>query len=116
MLKKIQDGFPSKGTCGRGTPRGAKTLQPSTLRNGQVKDSAYDGAASLLTFAASADKCAVTPTICGHGRCISVQTGYTCRCDPGFKLSALQTNCIGEIPAALVVIKASGSPERKGIC
>ncbi|TKS86494.1 Latent-transforming growth factor beta-binding protein 2 [Collichthys lucidus] len=40
------------------------------------------------------DKCATTPTICGHGKCIPVQTGYTCQCEPGFKLSALQTNCI----------------------
>uniref|UniRef100_A0A8C8CQ83 Latent-transforming growth factor beta-binding protein 1 n=1 Tax=Oncorhynchus tshawytscha TaxID=74940 RepID=A0A8C8CQ83_ONCTS len=40
------------------------------------------------------DKCAITPTICGHGRCVPVQTGYTCYCDPGYKLSALQTNCI----------------------
>ncbi|KAG7237259.1 hypothetical protein INR49_032592 [Caranx melampygus] len=43
---------------------------------------------------AGVDTCATTPTICGHGRCIPVQTGYTCHCDPGFKLSALQTNCI----------------------
>uniref|UniRef100_A0A8C7FLQ2 Latent-transforming growth factor beta-binding protein 2-like n=1 Tax=Oncorhynchus kisutch TaxID=8019 RepID=A0A8C7FLQ2_ONCKI len=40
------------------------------------------------------DKCAITPTICGHGLCVPVQTGYTCYCDPGYKLSALQTNCI----------------------
>ncbi|XP_005453328.1 latent-transforming growth factor beta-binding protein 2 isoform X1 [Oreochromis niloticus] len=40
------------------------------------------------------DKCATTPAICGRGRCISVQTGYICLCEPGFKLSALQTNCI----------------------
>uniref|UniRef100_A0A667YB70 Latent-transforming growth factor beta-binding protein 2 n=1 Tax=Myripristis murdjan TaxID=586833 RepID=A0A667YB70_9TELE len=40
------------------------------------------------------DKCAITPTICGHGKCIPVQTGYTCYCEPGYKLSALQTNCI----------------------
>ncbi|KAM9709087.1 latent-transforming growth factor beta-binding protein 2-like [Menidia menidia] len=40
------------------------------------------------------NKCAAIPTICGRGKCISVQTGYTCDCDPGFKLSALQTNCI----------------------
>ncbi|KAF7670212.1 hypothetical protein LDENG_00043540 [Lucifuga dentata] len=40
------------------------------------------------------DKCAIIPMICGHGKCIPVQTSYTCHCDPGFKLSALQTNCI----------------------
>uniref|UniRef100_A0A8C9XS70 Latent transforming growth factor beta binding protein 2 n=1 Tax=Sander lucioperca TaxID=283035 RepID=A0A8C9XS70_SANLU len=40
------------------------------------------------------DKCATTPSICGRGKCIPVQTGYTCHCEPGFKLSALQTNCI----------------------
>uniref|UniRef100_A0AAX7VKT2 Latent-transforming growth factor beta-binding protein 2 n=1 Tax=Astatotilapia calliptera TaxID=8154 RepID=A0AAX7VKT2_ASTCA len=38
--------------------------------------------------------CATTPSICGRGRCVSVQTGYICLCEPGFKLSALQTNCI----------------------
>ena len=42
------------------------------------------------------DKCSITPTICGHGLCVPVQTGYTCYCDPGYKLSALQTNCIGK--------------------
>lgn len=42
------------------------------------------------------DRCAATPRICGHGKCIPVQTGYTCQCEPGFKLSALQTNCIGK--------------------
>ncbi|XP_036069157.1 latent-transforming growth factor beta-binding protein 2-like isoform X1 [Oryzias melastigma] len=38
--------------------------------------------------------CASIPSLCGRGKCISVQTGYTCLCEPGFKLSALQTNCI----------------------
>uniref|UniRef100_A0A8C7Y609 Latent-transforming growth factor beta-binding protein 2 n=1 Tax=Oryzias sinensis TaxID=183150 RepID=A0A8C7Y609_9TELE len=37
-----------------------------------------------------------TPSICGRGKCISVQTGYTCLCDPGFKLSALRTNYVNE--------------------
>ncbi|XP_068194619.1 latent-transforming growth factor beta-binding protein 2-like isoform X2 [Antennarius striatus] len=40
------------------------------------------------------NKCATAPAICGRGKCIPVQTGYTCHCEPGFKLSALQTNCI----------------------
>ncbi|CAL8286351.1 unnamed protein product [Lota lota] len=40
------------------------------------------------------DKCALAPNICGHGTCVPVQTGYTCSCDPGYKLSDLQTNCI----------------------
>uniref|UniRef100_A0A665WA71 Latent transforming growth factor beta binding protein 2 n=1 Tax=Echeneis naucrates TaxID=173247 RepID=A0A665WA71_ECHNA len=47
-----------------------------------------------LSFLLDIDKCAITPTICGHGKCVPVQTGYTCQCEPGFKLSALQTNCI----------------------
>uniref|UniRef100_A0A3B4THE6 Latent-transforming growth factor beta-binding protein 2 n=1 Tax=Seriola dumerili TaxID=41447 RepID=A0A3B4THE6_SERDU len=47
-----------------------------------------------VAFVIGVDKCATTPTICGHGKCIPVQTGYTCQCEPGFKLSALQTNCI----------------------
>ncbi|XP_067469468.1 latent-transforming growth factor beta-binding protein 2-like isoform X3 [Thunnus thynnus] len=50
--------------------------------------------ATATATATGVDKCATTPTICGHGKCIPVQTGYTCHCEPGFKLSALQTNCI----------------------
>lgn len=65
----------------------------------RVKGSGNDGATSPSSSAAVVDKCAATPTICGRGKCVSVQTGYTCRCDPGFKLSALQTNCIGKISA-----------------
>lgn len=49
-----------------------------------------------VAFLLGIDKCATTPAICGRGKCIPVQTGYTCQCEPGFKLSALQTNCIGE--------------------
>ncbi|KAK7903864.1 hypothetical protein WMY93_016471 [Mugilogobius chulae] len=52
------------------------------------KDTTYSGPSTDV------DMCANTPNICGHGRCIPVQTGYTCDCNPGFKLSALQTNCI----------------------
>ncbi|XP_053700845.1 latent-transforming growth factor beta-binding protein 2 isoform X1 [Synchiropus splendidus] len=59
---------------------------------------------------AGMDKCANTPTICGHGKCIPVQTGYTCECEPGFKLSALQTNCID-------INECEGDPcEGKGSC
>ncbi|XP_047466736.1 latent-transforming growth factor beta-binding protein 2-like [Mugil cephalus] len=47
-----------------------------------------------INTATGIDKCATTPAICGRGKCVPVQTGYTCQCDPGFKLSALQTNCI----------------------
>ncbi|XP_077414400.1 latent-transforming growth factor beta-binding protein 2-like isoform X2 [Vanacampus margaritifer] len=46
------------------------------------------------TDSVSVDKCATAPSICGHGKCVPVQTGYTCHCEPGFKLNALQTNCI----------------------
>ncbi|XP_023139134.2 latent-transforming growth factor beta-binding protein 2 isoform X2 [Amphiprion ocellaris] len=48
----------------------------------------------IIDSATGKDKCTITPTICGRGKCVPVQTGYTCHCEPGFKLSALQTNCI----------------------
>ncbi|XP_037343428.2 latent-transforming growth factor beta-binding protein 2-like [Pungitius pungitius] len=43
---------------------------------------------------AGVDACAAAAGVCGPGECVPVQTGYTCRCEPGFKLSTLQTNCI----------------------
>ncbi|XP_061553324.1 latent-transforming growth factor beta-binding protein 1-like isoform X1 [Phycodurus eques] len=46
------------------------------------------------TDSVGVDMCTTTPSICGHGKCVPVQTGYSCQCEPGFKLSALQTNCI----------------------
>ncbi|XP_035388600.1 latent-transforming growth factor beta-binding protein 2 isoform X1 [Electrophorus electricus] len=49
---------------------------------------------NVATQITDIDKCSLTPTICGPGQCVSVQTGYTCYCDPGYKLNALQTTCI----------------------
>ena len=49
-----------------------------------------------MFFSIGINKCGSTPNICGCGKCIPVQTGYTCKCEPGFKLSALQTNSIGK--------------------
>ncbi|KAJ8288856.1 hypothetical protein COCON_G00015150 [Conger conger] len=40
------------------------------------------------------DRCSVTPTICGPGVCVPVQTGYTCHCHPGYQLNARRTNCV----------------------
>lgn len=40
------------------------------------------------------DRCSLTPSICGPGQCVAVQTGYTCRCYPGYQHNALQTHCI----------------------
>ncbi|CAB1330915.1 unnamed protein product, partial [Coregonus sp. 'balchen'] len=54
----------------------------------------YPAFINVATQVTDIDKCAITPTICGNGLCLPVQTGYTCYCDPGYKLSALQTNCI----------------------
>ncbi|KAM9465805.1 latent-transforming growth factor beta-binding protein 1-like [Clarias gariepinus] len=49
---------------------------------------------NVATQVTDIDKCSLTPTICGAGQCVSVQTGYTCYCDPGYTLNALQTTCI----------------------
>ncbi|XP_049319930.1 latent-transforming growth factor beta-binding protein 2 isoform X1 [Astyanax mexicanus] len=49
---------------------------------------------NVATQATDIDKCSLTPTICGPGQCVSVQTSYTCYCDPGYKLNGLQTTCI----------------------
>ncbi|XP_010877329.3 latent-transforming growth factor beta-binding protein 2 isoform X2 [Esox lucius] len=57
----------------------------------QERDSA---SINVVTQVTDIDKCSITPTICGPGQCVPVQTGYTCYCDLGYKLSALQTNCI----------------------
>ncbi|KAM6912387.1 latent-transforming growth factor beta-binding protein 2-like [Xenentodon cancila] len=63
-----------------------------------------------VVTATGINKCGSTPSICGRGKCIPVQTGYTCKCEPGFKLSALQTNCID-------MNECDGEPcEGKGRC
>uniref|UniRef100_A0A6I8MYN4 Latent-transforming growth factor beta-binding protein 4 n=1 Tax=Ornithorhynchus anatinus TaxID=9258 RepID=A0A6I8MYN4_ORNAN len=38
--------------------------------------------------------CERNPQICGPGRCVPRQGGYTCVCDPGFWLSTQGTHCI----------------------
>ncbi|XP_029349298.1 latent-transforming growth factor beta-binding protein 2 [Echeneis naucrates] len=68
---------------------------PDTSSDSSIKNLSPDSNDKIQTGSVTdIDKCAITPTICGHGKCVPVQTGYTCQCEPGFKLSALQTNCI----------------------
>lgn len=40
--------------------------------------------------------CQRNPQVCGPGRCIPRPSGYTCACDPGFRLSPQGTHCLGE--------------------
>uniref|UniRef100_A0A8C9VMC6 Latent-transforming growth factor beta-binding protein 1 n=1 Tax=Scleropages formosus TaxID=113540 RepID=A0A8C9VMC6_SCLFO len=56
------------------------------------------------------DRCSVTPSICGPGVCVSLQAGYTCYCNPGYKLSPLQTRCVD------INECESGPCEGKGRC
>lgn len=50
-----------------------------------------------LPFAAAVvSVCERNPQICGLGRCIPRQGGYTCLCPPGFWLNTQGTHCIGE--------------------
>ncbi|XP_055993011.1 latent-transforming growth factor beta-binding protein 4 isoform X2 [Sorex fumeus] len=38
--------------------------------------------------------CQRNPQVCGAGRCIPRPSGYTCACDPGYRLSPQGTRCI----------------------
>ncbi|XP_064183749.1 latent-transforming growth factor beta-binding protein 2-like [Anguilla rostrata] len=49
---------------------------------------------NVVTQVTDVDRCSITPTICGPGVCVPVQTGYTCHCHPGYQLNALQTKCL----------------------
>ncbi|XP_072555349.1 latent-transforming growth factor beta-binding protein 2 isoform X2 [Paramormyrops kingsleyae] len=49
---------------------------------------------NVATQVTDVDRCSITPTICGPGQCVPVQTGYTCYCHPGYQLNPLQTRCI----------------------
>lgn len=95
---KQQDGFPWKTTCVNGMYFFFFFSVSVMLCNPRSK--IFLSALSVMTVHISValgfDKCAAAPTICGRGKCVPVQTGYTCHCDLGFKLSALQTNCIGK--------------------
>uniref|UniRef100_A0A674NXB6 Latent-transforming growth factor beta-binding protein 4 n=1 Tax=Takifugu rubripes TaxID=31033 RepID=A0A674NXB6_TAKRU len=65
-------------------------FHPASVEQPEGENETWHGGKSLPGI----NKCAIAPAICGHGKCVPVQTGYTCLCEPGFKLSALQTNCI----------------------
>ncbi|KAM3871347.1 latent-transforming growth factor beta-binding protein 2-like [Diretmus argenteus] len=88
--------YPSPDTeqPARETPRQPEETSPEPSIVNLKPDIKETAPIDASTKATDIDKCAITPTICGHGKCVAVQTGYTCYCDPGYKLSALQTNCI----------------------
>ncbi|XP_064809909.1 latent-transforming growth factor beta-binding protein 2-like isoform X1 [Oncorhynchus masou masou] len=71
-----------------------KVTPDSPINLGPESEGKDTSSINVATQVTDIDKCSITPTICGHGLCVPVQTGYTCYCDPGYKLSALQTNCI----------------------
>uniref|UniRef100_A0A8B9T8J8 Latent transforming growth factor beta binding protein 4 n=1 Tax=Anas platyrhynchos TaxID=8839 RepID=A0A8B9T8J8_ANAPL len=50
----------------------------------------------VCPLAAAGSVCERNPRICGPGRCVPRQGGYTCLCHPGFWLSTQGTHCIGE--------------------
>uniref|UniRef100_A0A8C7YA88 Latent transforming growth factor beta binding protein 2 n=1 Tax=Oryzias sinensis TaxID=183150 RepID=A0A8C7YA88_9TELE len=81
--------------------------QPSLLFPSEPQHPSYPQTPQLLLYFTGINKCSSTPSICGRGKCISVQTGYTCLCDPGFKLSALRTNCIGKFSRKLFLFATS---------
>ncbi|XP_069493735.1 latent-transforming growth factor beta-binding protein 2 isoform X3 [Ambystoma mexicanum] len=40
------------------------------------------------------DICAVLPSLCGAGTCVKRPDGYTCLCNPGFRLNTEHSRCI----------------------
>ncbi|KAG9336486.1 hypothetical protein JZ751_002833 [Albula glossodonta] len=71
----------------RTTPHSPINLKPES----EDQETAPINVATQVT---DIDRCSVTPTICGPGVCVPVQTGYTCYCHPGYQLNALQTTCV----------------------
>ncbi|KAL0969139.1 hypothetical protein UPYG_G00223040 [Umbra pygmaea] len=87
--------LPSVGTDSKNPVDVVEKVTPDNPVNVRPELENRDTASiNVATQVSDIDKCSIAPTICGHGQCVPVQTGYTCYCDPGYKLSALQTNCI----------------------
>ncbi|XP_064206253.1 latent-transforming growth factor beta-binding protein 3-like isoform X7 [Anguilla rostrata] len=42
------------------------------------------------------DECRPDRNICGHGECISGLTGFSCRCNAGYRLHAQRKSCVDE--------------------
>lgn len=42
------------------------------------------------------DECALSSSLCPHGRCINVVGAFQCSCDAGFRASPDRQRCVGE--------------------
>lgn len=42
------------------------------------------------------DECRLNRNICGHGECLNGQSGYTCHCNPGYRLQPQRNICVDD--------------------
>lgn len=56
----------------------------------------YECFVSLFPFS-DRNECNEIPNVCSHGECIDTQGSYRCLCHNGFKATADQTMCMGEL-------------------
>ncbi|XP_049332407.1 latent-transforming growth factor beta-binding protein 3 isoform X5 [Astyanax mexicanus] len=55
-----------------------------------------DSLEAAQTQASQMDECRLNRNICGHGECVSTQTGFMCHCDAGYRPHTQRKNCVDE--------------------
>jgi hypothetical protein len=51
---------------------------------------------TLRLFFTDVNECQTIPGVCQNGRCLNLQGGYRCQCQPGYRVSADGKRCIGK--------------------
>lgn len=51
---------------------------------------------SKAIFFTDVNECQTIPGVCQNGRCLNLQGGYRCQCQPGYRVSADGKRCIGK--------------------
>ena len=51
---------------------------------------------TLRLYFSDVNECQTIPGVCQNGRCLNLQGGYRCQCQPGYRVSADGKRCIGK--------------------